>query len=238
MRYVIVSLLVLTVLLCGCQQTARQSVTAPVMGTMPVITTPTEPTEPPDVVSDQAKEAYLLPLTDYSRERKHAPEFVMLHFTSAVMLDRENPFDMEKVRSVFVDYEVSVHYIVARDGSVTCYIPENLVAYHAGYGTWANDPKYTDLLNDYAIGIEIVAIGSQKDMAQYLHPEEYNALDPSFIGYTDAQYEALGRLVRDICTRNNIPVDRDHIIGHQEYSPQKNDPGELFDWDRLLESMK
>ena len=115
-----------------------------------------------------------------------------------------------------------------------CYVPEDLVAYHAGYGTWNNDPKYTNHLNEYAIGIEVLAIGSQKDMKQYLTPTQYRNLDKSFIGYTDAQYEALKLLVKDICERNNIPMDREHIIGHQEYSPNKADPGELFDWDRLL----
>ena len=193
MRYIIVSLLVLTVLLAGCQQAPSQPVTAPVMGTVPEITTPTQtqPTEPPDVVSELAQPDYLLPLETFSRPRKHDPEFVMIHFTSAVMLDRNDPYNMEAVRSIFVDYEVSVHYIIDRDGTVRCYIPENVVAYHAGFGTWGDDPKYTDLMNDYAIGIEVVAIGSQKDMAQYLHPEEYGALNPEFIGYTEAQYAAL-----------------------------------------------
>lgn len=236
MRYIIVSLLVLTVLLAGCQQAPSQPVTAPVMGTVPEITTPTQtqPTEPPDVVSELAQPDYLLPLETFSRPRKHDPEFVMIHFTSAVMLDRNDPYNMEAVRSIFVDYEVSVHYIIDRDGTVRCYIPENVVAYHAGFGTWGDDPKYTDLMNDYAIGIEVVAIGSQKDMAQYLHPEEYGALNPEFIGYTEAQYAALQQLVQDICNRHNIPMDRDHIIGHEEYSPQKTDPGELFDWNRIV----
>ena len=33
---------------------------------------------------------------------------------------------------------------------------------------------------------------------------------------------------------NNIPLDRQHVIGHEEYNPKKNDPGELFDWSRIL----
>ena len=237
MRYAIVCLLVLTVLLTGCQQVSRQPVTAPVMGTIPEITVPTteatQPTEPPDVVSELAQPDYLLPLETFSRERKQDPEFVMIHFTSAVVLDRDDPYNMDTVRSIFVDYEVSVHYIVERDGTVRCYIPENVVAYHAGFGTWGDDPKYTDLMNDYAIGIEVVAIGSQKDMSQYFHPEEYAAIDPELIGYTEAQYQALQKLVADICIRNNIPMDRNHIIGHEEYSPNKTDPGELFDWSRI-----
>ena len=62
----------------------------------------------------------------------------------------------------------------------------------------------------------------------------YQQLPSSVIGYTDAQYEALKTLVSDICERNGIPMDRQHVIGHEEYSSNKTDPGELFDWDRLL----
>jgi N-acetylmuramoyl-L-alanine amidase len=187
-----------------------------------------------DVVSDLADKDYLLPLDVFSRAREHAPEFVMIHFTSAVVLSKDDPYNKELVRGIFTDYEVSVHYIIDRDGNIDCYVPEELVAYHAGRGEWNNDEKYTNKLNDYSIGIEIMAIGSQNDMAQYMSASEYNKLNPEFIGYTDAQYDSLKLLVKDICDRNNIPMDRQHIIGHEEYSPAKTDPGELFDWERLL----
>ena len=111
---------------------------------------------------------------------------------------------------------------------------EDRVAWHAGKGEWANDEKYTNKMNHYAIGIEIAAIGSQKDMGIYLTEEEYAALDDRFKGFSDAQYDALKLLVEDICARYDIPADRDHVIGHQDYSPSKNDPGELFDWSRIL----
>lgn len=187
-----------------------------------------------DVISSLAEKNYLLPSDVFSREREHDPEFVMIHFTSAVVLSKEDPYNEELVRGIFTDYEVSVHYIIDRNGKIECYVPEELVAYHAGRGEWNNDEKYTNKLNDYAIGIEIMAIGSQSDMAQYMSASEYNNLNPEFIGYTDAQYDSLKLLVNDICDRNNIPMDRQHIIGHEEYSSAKTDPGELFDWERLL----
>jgi len=191
-------------------------------------------TDIPETVYQGAIKDYLIPFELYSRKRSAAPEFVMIHFSSAVVLDPEDPYNMDTVRQIFADYQVSTHYIIHRDGEVRCYIPENLVAYHAGYGTWGNDPRYTDLMNDYAIGIELVGIGSQQDMAQYLNAAEYNALDPALIGFTDAQYDALKLLVEDLCDRYAIPKNRQHIIGHQEYSPQKTDPGELFQWDKLF----
>lgn len=191
-------------------------------------------TMPSEVVSSLAKKDYLQPFEDFSRARTQNPEYVMIHFSSAVVLKPTDPYNWKRNRKIFESYGVSTHYIMDREGNIRCYIPEDLVAYHAGYGTWKDDPKYTDLMNDYAIGIEVMAIGSQKDMRQYLTSTQYKNLDKSFIGYTDEQYEALKVLVKDICQRNNIPFDREHIIGHQEYSPNKVDPGELFDWDRLL----
>ncbi len=189
---------------------------------------------PSEIVSAMATKDYLQPFEDFSRARVHNPEFVMVHFTSAVVLAPKDPYNMGIVRSIFEDYKVSVHYIIQRNGEIFCYIPEELVAYHAGYGTWQDDPKYTDNLNNYSIGIELVAMGSQEDMAQYLTAEEYQKLPPELIGYTDAQYAALKCLIEDICARNDIPMDRQHIIGHEEYSPKKTDPGELFDWERLF----
>ena len=187
-----------------------------------------------NVSSELAEQDYLLPEDLFSRPRTANPEYVMIHFTSAVTLSKTDPYNMESIRKIFTDYEVSVHYIIDRDGTVSCWVPESLVAYHAGKGEWQNDPKYTDKMNEYAIGIEIAAMGSESDMAQYLSAADYGKIDSDLVGFTDAQYEALAALVKDICTRNQIPMDRDHVIGHEEYSPAKTDPGELFDWSRIL----
>ena len=94
--------------------------------------------------------------------------------------------------------------------------------------------KYTNAMNHYSIGIELVGMGSQNDMSGYMSASEYKALDDSLKGFTDAQYEALKPLLEDICARYGIPIDRDHIIGHEEYSQKKKDPGELFEWERII----
>ena len=190
--------------------------------------------ETPVTVSPYATEDFLLPLDKYSWEKEFDTEYVVLHFTSNVVNNKENPYDLSAIRSIFEEQEVSTHYIIDRDGKIFCYIPETHSAWHAGVGTFAGDEKYTNKINKYSVGIEIVAIGSKNDMAQYLEGWEYDALDESLIGFTDAQYEALRKLVPDICERNNIPFDRNHVIGHEDYNPNKSDPGDLFSWDRLL----
>jgi len=193
-----------------------------------------EPVEPV-TVSPYAVEDFLEPFDKFSWEREYHAEYVMLHFTSAVMMSRDDPYNMESVRSIFEENELSIHYIIDRDGKVYCYMPEDRVAWHAGVGTYNNDEKYTNNMNRYSIGIELLAIGSEEDMSIYLTPSEYSALDKSLIGFTDAQYTSLATLVSDVCERNSIPFDSEHVIGHEEYNPLKNDPGDLFDKSRIFE---
>ena len=93
-------------------------------------------------------------------------------------------------------------------------------------------------MNKYSIGIELTAIGSKNDMKQYVSSSYYNSIPKSNIGFTDAQYESLIALLNDVCKRWSIPINREHIIGHSEYSPLKADPGELFDWERVMDGLQ
>ncbi len=200
------------------------------------VTVSTEPTTAyfqREVYSKYAEKDYIS-FENSSWLREFKPEFVMIHFTSAVMLNRDNPYDPELNRSIFEDYEIGINYIIDREGKVICYLPENRAAWHAGEGEYNNEERLTNKMNKYSIGIELLAIGSVDDMAQYMTSAEYYSLNSDNYGYTEAQYESLKLLVDDICERHDIPVDRFHIIGHEEYSPEKTDPGELFDWSRIV----
>ena len=41
-------------------------------------------------------------------------------------------------------------------------------------------------------------------------------------------------LVAEISIKYNIPVDRNHIIGHYQITTYKTDPGPAFPWDEFL----
>ena len=166
--------------------------------------------------------------------REYPPEFVMIHFMSAVSISQEDPYNPELVREIFERDEIGINYIIHRDGTVECYLPENRAAWHAGTGRITGDDKYTDKMNMYSIGIELVGMGSQEEMLQYIDASEYESFGSDFYGFTDAQYDSLKILVEDICDRYSLPVDRNHILGHDEYSEDKVDPGELFDWSRIM----
>lgn len=247
--FCMVAALAMILALCACKgnDTPPETTTQPPETTVPPTTVQdtvipvvetTEPTyAPPETwtqVFDGAVQDFLTPVEEFSWERKYDPEFVMIHFSSAVVRHRDDPYNIDHLRKIYVDYDVSVHYVIERDGTIHCYVPEDRVAWHAGVGTFNNDPKYTNKMNLYAIGIELIGMGTEDEMAAYLTSEEYRDLDQSLMGFTPQQYASLKVLVTDICTRHSIPMDRQHVIGHEDYSPDMTDPGELFNWSQII----
>ena len=182
--------------------------------------------DPSEYVIYDGAVADLFPIAkSYSLPRENAVEYVILHFSSAITIDFDDPYNMDLIRDIFIDGGVDAHYVIDRDGTVYCLVPEDRVAYHASS------------MNGSSIGIELLAIGSKDDMSIYMSGEEYDKIDPSLIGYTKEQYASLDALLSDLCERYDIPADREHIAGHDEYNSNKNDPGELFDWERVMESL-
>lgn len=167
--------------------------------------------------------------------RSNSKTHVVLHFISNAAMNPENPFIYEDIRKIFVDYDVSPHYMIDREGKIYYLLPETRAARHAGKGELPGFPDYKDDLNDYSIGIELMAIGTEDEMGSMLSEDAYKLISQEHIGYTEAQYKSLNLLLEDILTRNKrILRNREHIIGHNEYAPnRKNDPGSLFDWSKL-----
>ena len=83
---------------------------------------------------------------------------------------------------------VSAHYGVKLDGTLIHWLEETFTAYHSG--------SYS--MNQRSIGIEHEDGG------------DYNGVRP------DVLYTMSAKLVRDICTFYNIPIDRQHILKHSE----------------------
>lgn len=109
---------------------------------------------------------------------------------------------------------VSAHLFVERDGAVTQFVSLLERAWHAGVSTFAG----REGCNDFSIGIELEGTDE--------------------LPYTDAQYQALETLTRQI--RLAWPViDDAHICGHSDIAPQrKSDPGPAFDWSRYRKALR
>ena len=108
--------------------------------------------------------------------------------------------------------KVSAHYLIDEAGRITQLVDEDRRAWHAGRSFWAGE---TDI-NARSIGIEIANPG---------HEFGYRP-------FPDAQIDAVVALCRDILARHPIPSER--VLAHSDVAPKrKDDPGELFPWDRL-----
>jgi len=122
--------------------------------------------------------------------------------------------------------QASAHYIIRKDGYIVQLVKDEDSAWHCGI-SFANTPKdrVGQIIRDnwgtnpnlYTIGIEIEGSGEP---------------------FTDAQYNTLAELSRELCSKYKIPVDRYHLIGHYEISPtgKPTDPKEM-DWNRLILSI-
>lgn len=183
--------------------------------------------------STLAMTTYLLPEKN-SELRYEDPTHILLHFSSNAFNKPHDPYQVEDIYNILKDYGLSAHYVIDRSGEIYLLTNESRVAYHAGPGTIKGFPEYELGLNHYSIGIELLAIGTKEEMIPIITEPVFNKIDPSLLGYTEEQYQSLNRLIKDIQARNpKIKHNRTQILGHDEYTSRKTDPGKLFDWSKI-----
>ncbi|MFD7631249.1 N-acetylmuramoyl-L-alanine amidase [Streptomyces sp. NPDC059851] len=102
---------------------------------------------------------------------------------------------------------VSAHYVISANGTrIAQCVRERDVAWHSG-NVW---------YNHRSIGIE-----------------HEGWIDQPV--YTDQMYEASAVLTATICAKYDVPVDRDHILGHVEVPLSTHeDPGDVWNWDKYM----
>lgn len=213
---------------------------APAQQTTSTSTAPTPSTElaTTETKALQIKDRLLTGSTSRARLTTTTVDVIMLHFCSDVIANPDNPYQVTRIVDIFTSYGVSAHYLIDREGLVHRFVPEERVAHHAGKGHLDWMPDRHNNMNEYSIGIEMLNIGSWRDMKTFMKKEKYDAFaakHPNLIGYTDAQYTALNQLLADIRSRHPVPLDRRHIVGHEDYAgtARRTDPGDLFDWSRI-----
>lgn len=143
----------------------------------------------------------------------YKPEAIVIHVMAGSIKGADQWFSNP-------DSKVSAHYGISMQGEVHQYVDESNTAWHAGRvhaPTWKglkpNGPGTYINPNFYTIGIEHEGKGDTD--------------------WPDAMYKASANMIRDICVRYLIPLDRNHIVGHHEIFSLKICPGQV-DLDKLI----
>ncbi|TCV92350.1 N-acetylmuramoyl-L-alanine amidase [Luteibacter rhizovicinus] len=133
-------------------------------------------------------------------------QLIVIHHTSIG--------DMDASRRVLtrtgVPNPVSAHYLIGADGRIDQLVDDRERSWHAGASNWGT---ITDV-NSASIGIEL----------------DNDGVAP----FSQAQIQALVRLLGDLTTRLGIP--REAVVGHGDIAPgRKNDPSVQFSWATLAQ---
>ncbi len=139
-------------------------------------------------------------------DRKLPITMIVLHYTGMTCAASA------LARLCDADAEVSAHYLVDEDGTIHRLVAEEKRAWHAGKSRW----RGIEDINSASIGIEIVNPG---------HEFGYRP-------FAEEQIDALIPLVARI--KESHGITRGNVVGHSDIAPmRKQDPGELFPWNRL-----
>ena len=136
----------------------------------------------------------------WAGRKGYRPEGVVIHIMDGTLVGTDswfaNPASL-----------VSSHDGIGRTGEVHQYVKEEDTAWHAGRVDAAVWKLIKPNINPnlYTVGIEHE--GKPDDV------------------WTDAMKQSSAELIRDICQRWQIPIDRNHIVGHFEiFSKKPNCP--------------
>lgn len=138
---------------------------------------------------------------NYTKGRKENPVLIVIHITEGLR---------NSVYQTFMTEPKSTHFLVNKDGTIWQFVRSSDTA----WGNGVVDQPTSELVltkkgnpNDYSISIE---------------HEGFSTSD-----INDAQYAASVRLVKYLSARWNIPLDRTHIIRHEEITGYKSCPGKV-----------
>lgn len=135
------------------------------------------------------------------------------HYIDQLFCNQLDPDDHPYFKNIY-QLNVSAHLLIKRDGSCVQYVPFDKRAWHAGKSVYEGRER----CNDFSIGIELEGT--------------------ELIDYTDQQYVQLAAVI-PILLDTYPRLSIQHIAGHSDIAPgRKTDPGESFDWQRLLQLLK
>lgn len=115
-------------------------------------------------------------------------------------------YDVDKLIKEYKEYGVAPHYLIDRQGNVYRLVEDKNIAYHAGESKVPDGRKN---VNNFSIGIELINTKTDE--------------------YTAAQYDALGKLLKELKGRYEIK----YTLEHNQIAPGRKDDPWNFDFLRI-----
>lgn len=142
----------------------------------------------------------------YNGRAGYKPELIVIHVMDGTLTGTDSWFQNG---SAAAGRPVSAHYGIGQNGEVHQYVKEEDGAWHAGR---IQNPTFS-LFKGANINPNLYTIGIEHE-------------GKADTAWSPAMKAASAELIREICGRWNIPIDRNHIIGHyQIFSGKPNCPG-------------
>lgn len=195
----------------------------------------------------------------YYYQEETAKKKILLHFTMGYLKGDIGTLTKQ---------HVSVPFVVGRNGIIYNLFASKYWSYHLGPGAIGGNTA----MSKECIGIEISNIGPLKKIGNNLvttysdqdiycslaETQYYTRLNTPYRGFeyfatfTAAQYEAIGKLIRFLCAKYNLPktfIDPAErykvmtesgftsfkgIASHVNCRPDKVDIGPAFEWDKIM----
>ncbi len=127
----------------------------------------------------------------FKGRNNHVPMAIVVHIMDGTLTGTDAWF-LDSASSL------SAHYGIGKDGTVHHYVHECDTAFHAGIVHSPTWNLYDPSINPNSVTVGIEHEGRSADV------------------WPDAQKHASAQLIAEIAHRWNIPLDRQHVIGHRE----------------------
>ena len=149
------------------------------------------------------------------------------------------------------------HYVIGYDGTIHTICDEGYIAWHAGWATrgggsrwsgWTAPAWWSSVWRSWnaTTPADLLPPRAQSPNSVYIGVELL--ADATGWGFTDAQYDALARLVVDVFRRQGIPLTKPpnpRLLGHEDVEPIERanaqggwDPGARRQWRRRVRDVR
>ena len=168
-----------------------------------------------------------LPANCYSSRLMQSVDGIVKHFISAVNILPDDPFNLDAIIQILIDYKFSAKYLIDRDGTIYELVPGMHVTYHAGYSRMNG----RDGCNEFTDGIELVGgIGFPYTDAQITADAWLTNKLMNEYGFTIPWIQGHSRVRADWIAEHPSEAEAENV-------PSKPDPGDHYPWMRLLTAL-